>query len=111
METELADGGTSVDEAGSDAELSPAPDPMAPTELTEVDSGASSDLSIDEVDRLLDEVEGALSRLDDGTYGTCAACGGPIEDVLLAGSPTTRTCQACAASSVAPPSEATGSDS
>ena len=51
--------------------------------------------SIDAVDRLLDEVEGALSRLDDGTYGVCGTCGGPIEDARLAASPTTQTCSNC----------------
>jgi DnaK suppressor protein len=81
METELADDGTEVEEAE--------------VATSDVDPGSPSDLSIDEVDRLLDEVEGALARLDDGTYGTCAACGGPIDDGYLAGSPTARTCEAC----------------
>ena len=30
---------------------------------------------VDAVDALLDEVELALTRLDDGTYGRCEACG------------------------------------
>jgi DnaK suppressor protein len=95
MDTELADGENQVSEVGAGAELAEAPDPTPRPEIDEVEPGTSSDLSIDEVDRLLDEVEGALSRLDDGTYGTCSACGGPIDDAFLAGSPTTRTCEAC----------------
>ena len=51
--------------------------------------------AVDAVDALLDEVELALSRLDDGTYGRCEECGSPIDDDRLAGSATTRTCGAC----------------
>jgi RNA polymerase-binding transcription factor DksA len=95
MDTELADGGNQVDEAGPDPEPAEPSDAATQAAGAEVEPGSPSDLSIDEVDRLLDEVEGALSRLDDGTYGTCAACGGPIDDSFLAGLPTTRTCEAC----------------
>jgi RNA polymerase-binding transcription factor DksA len=56
-----------------------------------------SEVSIDEVDRLLDQVELALTRLDDGTYGRCGSCGSPIDDALLAASPTARDCGNCAA--------------
>jgi DnaK suppressor protein len=91
METELADGGNQVEEAGADPEPAEVADPSAP----DGEPGSPADLSIDEVDRLLDEVEGALSRLDDGTYGTCAVCGEPIDDAFLAASPTTRTCPDC----------------
>jgi RNA polymerase-binding transcription factor DksA len=111
METELADGENQVEGAGPDAELAESPDPTAQADMAEVEPGSSSDLSIDEVDRLLDEVEGALSRLDDGTYGTCAACGGPIDDAFLAGSPTTRTCEACTSPADTPSPPSTGSDS
>jgi RNA polymerase-binding transcription factor DksA len=92
METELADAGNQVEEAGTDTEPAEVADPST----SEGGPGSPSDLSVDEVDRLLDEVEGALSRLDDGTYGTCAACGEPIDDAVLAASPTARTCQDCA---------------
>ena len=51
--------------------------------------------TVDEVDRLLDEVEAALTRLDEGTYGACGQCGGPIEDSRLSIEPTLRTCDAC----------------
>jgi hypothetical protein len=51
---------------------------------------------VEVVDRLLDDVERALSRLDDGTYGRCGACGADIEDSRLAEEPTTQTCAACA---------------
>ncbi len=57
-----------------------------------------SDLTIDAVDRLLDEVEAALGRLDDGTYGRCATCGTSVEDSRLADAPTTLVCTSCDAS-------------
>jgi hypothetical protein len=60
------------------------------------DDPAPPESTIDDVDRLLDEVEAALARLDDGTYGACAACRAPIDDARLAGEPTLRTCAACA---------------
>src|SRR5262245_61927450 len=31
-------------------------------------------------ERILAEIEQALVRLDDGTYGTCAVCGDPIPE-------------------------------
>jgi hypothetical protein len=55
----------------------------------------SPELTIEEVDRLLDEVEAALTRLDEGSYGTCRTCGGPIDDHRLAGLPTAQTCARC----------------
>ncbi|HUY66655.1 MAG TPA: hypothetical protein VMV06_07545 [Acidimicrobiales bacterium] len=60
-----------------------------------VDGFHTSETSLDAVDELLDEVEGALTRLDDGTYGVCGSCGAPIEDARLADSPLARSCSAC----------------
>jgi RNA polymerase-binding transcription factor DksA len=40
----------------------------------------------------LDGVEGALQRLDDGSYGTCQACGAAIGDEQLAADPTACFC-------------------
>jgi DnaK suppressor protein len=40
----------------------------------------------------LDDVEAALTRLDDGTYGRCAKCDGPISDTRLEAMPATRFC-------------------
>ena len=52
--------------------------------------------SIDAVDALLDEVEQALARLDDGSYGRCEGCGEPIADERLAELAIVRTCGPCA---------------
>ena len=43
----------------------------------------------------LDEVDAALARLDDGSYGTCERCGGPIARARLEARPTARTCVTC----------------
>jgi DnaK suppressor protein len=43
------------------------------------------------------EIEAALARLADGTYGRCEACGRPIAEGRLEALPTARTCIACAA--------------
>jgi RNA polymerase-binding transcription factor DksA len=40
----------------------------------------------------LDEVERALAKLDDGTYGRCEVCGGPIAEARLEAMPATRFC-------------------
>jgi DnaK suppressor protein len=44
----------------------------------------------------LGEVEAALVRVDDGTYGVCAVCGRPIPAERLEVRPTALTCVGCA---------------
>ena len=44
-------------------------------------------------DRVLDEIDRALSRLADGTYGRCVTCGEPIAEQQLSDSPTASTCE------------------
>ena len=54
-----------------------------------------NDFSILEtVEGELRDVEIALGHLDDGTYGTCEACGQPIGDERLEAVPTARFCEA-----------------
>jgi RNA polymerase-binding protein DksA len=51
------------------------------------------DLSIlDNIEGELADIERALQRLDDGSYGTCEACGKPIGDERLEAMPATRFC-------------------
>jgi RNA polymerase-binding transcription factor DksA len=51
------------------------------------------DLSIlEQVEAELGDVERALQRLDDGSYGTCEACGGAIGDERLEVLPAARFC-------------------
>jgi RNA polymerase-binding transcription factor DksA len=51
------------------------------------------DLSIlEQVESELADVEHALRRLDEGTYGTCEVCGRVIPDERLEAMPATRLC-------------------
>ena len=45
----------------------------------------------------LAEIEAALARLDEGSYGVCERCGQPIADDRLAARPAATTCVPCAA--------------
>ncbi len=48
-------------------------------------------------ERHLLDVDAALYRLRDGSYGTCERCGQPIGDARLEALPATRVCVTCAA--------------
>jgi RNA polymerase-binding protein DksA len=51
------------------------------------------DLSlVDNVNDLIEKVEHALARIDDGSYGRCEACGKPIEAERLDALPYTTLC-------------------
>jgi DnaK suppressor protein len=43
----------------------------------------------------LSEIEIALGKIRDGTYGICEKCGTPIEHEILAIDPESRFCKAC----------------
>ena len=47
---------------------------------------------LEQVEAELADVERALRRLDDGTYGTCEACGEAVGDARLEAQPATRFC-------------------
>ena len=40
----------------------------------------------------LDEVNNALGRIEEGTYGTCSVCANPIEEDRLNANPAASTC-------------------
>lgn len=46
--------------------------------------------------RELEAIDAALRRLDDGSYGTCEACGDEIPSARLRALPTAATCAGCA---------------
>lgn len=51
----------------------------------------------DETSRAIAGVRAALARIEDGTYGLCAACGGEISPQRLAAMPEAVHCINCAA--------------
>ena len=63
----------------------------AVSRLTDIGVGES-------LERGLDRIERALSKLDEGTYGICDACGGPISRGRLKAMPDGVLCLDCSAS-------------
>ena len=57
--------------------------------LTDVGVGTSLELSEERIAR-------ALAKLDDGTYGVCDVCGGPIAPARLRAAPESVLCIECA---------------
>jgi len=62
-------------------------DSATDTYLRELDEGLEEN-----ADHLLEEVGAALSRIEDGTYGTCVACGKPIPPERLEAIPYAARC-------------------
>jgi len=50
--------------------------------------------ALDAIEAALDDVETALVRLDDGSYGRCEVCGDALDDAQLAQAPAARHCRA-----------------
>ena len=46
-------------------------------------------------EHVLSEIEGALNRIEEGTYGTCVNCGKPIAEERLAAIPWATYCIDC----------------
>ena len=53
------------------------------------------DHELSEAERRLAEIEGALERLEDGSYGRCAVCGEPVAAADLEADPLRSTCARC----------------
>jgi RNA polymerase-binding transcription factor len=51
---------------------------------------------VDQTRAHLAEVDQALQRVEDGTYGACESCGRPIDPARLEARPVARTCITCA---------------
>jgi len=87
----VSEGGISDELADDPSELSNY-DQHAADAGTET-SGKTQDLMmLNQIEAELADVERALVRIDDGTYGTCEACGKPIGDARLEALPATRFC-------------------
>lgn len=57
------------------------------TFMRELDEGLEEN-----VEHLLAEIDAALERIDDGTYGTCVVCGRPIDAERLQAVPYATLC-------------------
>jgi RNA polymerase-binding transcription factor DksA len=57
--------------------------------------GEAERLALD-LQESLDDVDKALERLTEGTYGICERCGNPISEARLEAMPTARRCLDCA---------------
>lgn len=50
--------------------------------------------ALEHIEGELADVARALERLDEGSYGTCEACGEALPDALLGDAPAARRCAA-----------------
>lgn len=62
-------------------------DTATETFMRELDGGLEEN-----AEHLLDEIEAALERIDDGTFGTCTVCGRPIGEERLDAVPYATLC-------------------
>lgn len=78
-------------------------------EMSEVDLNQSTALTLaSRQSQLLEEIDEALGRIEDGTYGQCSRCGKPLDEERLKAMPTAKydvECQAAieAAQGIATP--------
>jgi DnaK suppressor protein len=67
-------------------------------EESELDRDTSTALGLAEREsELVEEIDAALRRIEDGTYGQCERCGRPIEEERLKAMPTARYDAKCQA--------------
>ncbi len=69
---------------------------FADTSQVTAERGEAEALAAELADTL-DEVEAAITRLTDGSYGLCEFCGQPIPPARLEAMPVARRCMTCAA--------------
>jgi RNA polymerase-binding protein DksA len=60
------------------------------------EDSANAEYMIDDATAIIGQVDAALERMDDGTYGICTRCGNPIPLARLELRPYGATCVACA---------------
>lgn len=51
---------------------------------------------VSQLEETLEDVERAIAKLDEGSYGRCEQCGQPIGEPRLEAMPATRYCISCA---------------
>jgi DnaK suppressor protein len=92
----LSDLRVSLAETTEDVERDPTGDPSAGGHVADAGSEMferSRDLSIvEDIDSQLADIEHAVARLGNDSYGTCEACGRPIDPARLEARPAARFC-------------------
>lgn len=87
----LSEAGKTVSEMTSGKENFPDPNDRASLECDR-----NFELRIRDRERkLILKMQEAIKRIDDGTYGICDACGGPISEKRLLARPVTTDCIDC----------------
>jgi len=87
----LSEAGKTVSEMTSSKENFPDPNDRASLE-----SDRNFELRIRDRERkLIVKMQEAIKRIDDGTYGICESCGGPISEKRLLARPVTTECIDC----------------
>lgn len=67
-------------------------------EMSEIDLNRSTAFELaDRQTHLIEEIDEALQRIEDGTYGLCARCGKPLDEERLKAMPTAKYEAACQA--------------
>jgi DnaK suppressor protein len=87
----LEEAGRTVEGMGDDREAFPDPADRATHE-----TDRNFTLRIRDRERkLIGKIREALSRIDEGTFGTCEVCGEPIAEARLVARPVTTLCIEC----------------
>ena len=87
----LSEAGKTVSEMTNGKENFPDPNDRASLE-----SDRNFELRIRDRERkLIVKMQEAIKRIDDGTFGVCEACGGPISEKRLTARPVTTDCIDC----------------
>ena len=67
-------------------------------EMSELDLSRATAFELaDRQTHLIEEIDAALQRIEDGTYGLCARCGKPLDEERLKAMPTAKYDAACQA--------------
>lgn len=92
LQGERIDLARQLDELDSDGSAAPDFDEnFADSAQVAAEQGENASLAASLRDQL-NEVDGALGRIDEGTYGTCETCGKEISAPRLDAMPATRFC-------------------
>ena len=67
-------------------------------DMSELDLNRSTALNLaSRQSQLIEEIDEALGRIEDGTYGQCARCGKPLDEERLKAMPTAKYDAECQA--------------